>query len=216
MTRRRISLLLPVFVLLPAIPAFTGGWAVTTVEHLPDYAVAGRPLTLTFTVRQHGTHPLPGLKPRIESVSGDERRTYDAAPAGASSGRYAGTVILPRAGNWTITIHSGFGNSRTTLVPLPAITPGSPAPRSLAEGERGRRLFTAKGCVTCHVETKVGPTLSGRLFTKEYVSQVLADPRGAFAGRPGAAQMPNLNLGPSEIAALAAYLSAEKRVAAAH
>lgn len=39
---------------LPAAAFTFGGWAVVTVEDIPEYAVAGRPFDLTFTVRQHG------------------------------------------------------------------------------------------------------------------------------------------------------------------
>ncbi len=34
--------------------AFAGGWAIITLNEFPDYAVAGKPLNLTFSVRQHG------------------------------------------------------------------------------------------------------------------------------------------------------------------
>jgi mono/diheme cytochrome c family protein len=214
MTRRIVRLAVPALVLLPAFPSLFGGWAVTTVEDLPDYAVAGKPLTLTFTVRQHGFRPLDGLKPRVEAL-GSELRRYTAVSAGSVSGRYATTITLPRAGDWIITIHSGFGNSRTTLMPLKTIAPGSPAPASLSDAEQGRRLFAAKGCFTCHVEMRSGPDLFAKRYTTEYVTQVLADPGRVFAGRQGPISMPNLNLKPPEMAALAAYLSANKGVAAA-
>jgi mono/diheme cytochrome c family protein len=214
MTRRIVRLAVPALVLVPAIPALLGGWAVTTVEHLPDYAVAGKPLTLTFTVRQHGFKPIDGLRPRVE-VLGGEPRTYAAMSAGALSGRYAAAITLPRAGEWIITIHSGFGTSRTTLMPLKAIAPGLPAPPSRSEAEQGRRLFAAKGCFACHVEMRAGPELFAKRYATEYITQVLADPGRAFAGRQGPISMPNLNLEGREIAALAAYLSANKGVAAA-
>jgi mono/diheme cytochrome c family protein len=215
MTRRIVRVAVPALVLLPAIPALIGGWAVTTVEHLPDYAVAGKPLTLTFTVRQHGLKPLDGLRPRVE-VLGGEPRSYAAVSAGAFSGRYSAAITLPRAGEWIITIHSGFGTSRTTLMPLTAIAPGSPAPPSPSEAEQGRRLFAAKGCFACHVEMRAGPDLFAKRYTTQYVTQVVADPGRAFAGRQGASSMPNLNLKPREVAALAAYVTANKGVAAAH
>lgn len=44
---------------------------------------------------------------------------------------------------------------------------------------------------------------------------MLVDPARAFAGRQGGSPMPNLNLKAPEIAALAAYLSANKGVATA-
>jgi hypothetical protein len=214
MTRRIVRLAVPALVLLPAIPVLIGGWAVTTVEELPDYAVAGRPLPLTFTVRQHGFKPIDGLRPHVEVFGGEPRR-YAAVSDGAFSGRYKAAVTLPRAGDWIIIIHSGFGPSRTTLTPLRAIAPGTPAPPSPGDAEQGRRLFAAKGCFTCHVETRVGPDLFAKRYTREYVTQVLVDPARVFAGRQGGSSMPNLNLKPREIAALAAYLSANKGVATA-
>jgi mono/diheme cytochrome c family protein len=215
MTRRRFGLWLPALVFLPVAPVLIGGWAVTTVEDLPDYAVAGQPLALDFTVRQHGHRPIGGLTPRVEALGRRNMTAHGVARGVSTSGRYSATITLPQAGDWIITIHSGFGNSRTTLMPLKAIAPSSPAPPSLGEADRGRRLFAAKGCFTCHVEMRAGPELFGKRHTKQYVTQVLADPGRVFADRQGALQMPNLNLKPREIAALAAYLSADKGLAAA-
>src|SRR6266550_7817248 len=62
---------------LPIITAHTargwGGWAAITLRELPDYLVARQPTQLTFTVRQHGVHPLTGLKPTVEATSGKQR-----------------------------------------------------------------------------------------------------------------------------------------------
>jgi hypothetical protein len=206
------------FALLAGTPFLVGGWAVTVVDDLPDYAVVGQPLTLTFTVRSHGLRPLEGLKPRVEALGHGETRTYTAESRGSifRRYRYTTTIALPRAGDWIITIHSGVGSGRATLVPLKAVAPGPPAPPALSEAERGRRLFAAKGCFTCHVEMRTGPDLYSKRYTKGYVSQVLADPDRVFAGRQGTFRMPNLDLKPYEIAALAAYLTAGTGVAAAH
>src|SRR5260370_1060021 len=62
-------------VLLAAIAALFGGWAVITVEDLPDYLVAGQPVSLTFTVRQHGVRPLEAVAPTVEARSGAGRST---------------------------------------------------------------------------------------------------------------------------------------------
>jgi mono/diheme cytochrome c family protein len=210
MTRRLVRLAVPACVVLPGLPFLLGGWATTTVEDLPDYAVVGQPLTLTFTVRQHGLRPLDGLTPRVEALGGRDLRRFSATKVGSVSGRYMSTVTIPRAGNWIITIHSGFGNSRTTLMPLAAISRGSRPPSPLSDAEQGRRLFAAKGCFTCHVEVKTGPDLFAKRYTKEYVSQVVANPASVFAGRQGGSQMPNLNLKPREIAALAAYVASHQ------
>lgn len=56
MTRRTITIFLinGLFLLLLATPLFAGGWAVVTVDHLPQYLHVGEVTTLGFTVRQHG------------------------------------------------------------------------------------------------------------------------------------------------------------------
>jgi hypothetical protein len=105
-----------------------------------------------------------------------------AAQPGASAGQYRATVTLPHAGAWTITVYSGFGNSNVTLLPLPAVGPGR-AVAAVAAAERGRQLFVAKGCLTCHLHpevsgsgvVKVGPDMTGRRFTGDYLQRHPAD-----------------------------------------
>lgn len=192
-----------------------GGWAVITVETLPDQVVAGQPVTLDFTVRQHGHTLLSNLHARVVAEGGGDRVSAAAQP-GAAQGRYRATVTLPHAGAWTFTIYSGFGNSNVTLLPLAAVGPGRSG-AVLAATERGRQLFVAKGCLTCHVHpevsgsgvVKVGPDLTGRRFTGDYLQRFLADPSIATTRGPGGDEMPNLNLAPREIAALAAFINGE-------
>ena len=85
----------------------------------------------------------------------------------------------------------------------------SPAP-SLAS--RGRALFQAKGCVTCHIQREFtgprqgpaeGPDLTTYRNDPAFLRRWLADPAAA---RPGTA-MPNLNLNSDEIEALVAFLN---------
>ncbi len=205
MTTRAFRLLLPAVLVLPVIAANVGGWAAITVEDLPDHLVARQPVPLTFTVRQHGVRPLDGLRAKVVATAGS-LETSAAATAGRETGQYTAMLTLPRAGQWTITIHSGFGNSRVTLLPVTAIDSGAAPPPPLAESERGRRLFVAKGCVTCHVHrdvaatsVAVGPELTLRRYPPEFLKPFLASPTG---------QMPNLHLKPLEIAALTAFLNA--------
>ncbi len=188
-----------------------GGWAVTTIHELPDYAVAGQPLTLAFTIRQHGRDPLAGLKPEVEARIGATTLRMLAEPGGAK-GEYRSTLTLPSAGRWTLAVRTGFGNSQVTGLPLDVITRGA-APVALTAAARGERLFAAKGCVTCHVDIDVGPPVTGRGLPGDYVSRVLADPQKALAGRRGADLMPNLHLAQGEIAALSAFLSGSSRSA---
>ena len=200
---------LPVLLAVPLIAAY-GGWAAITVEDLPDYGVARQPLTLTFTVRQHGVTKLSDLEPRVEA-SGAGTNAAAAAVAGKDEGQYVARLVLPQPGEWSITIHSGFGNSRVTLEPMQVIEPAAQAPTALAAADRGRRLFVAKGCLTCHVHgdvsgsgvVAVGPELTGRRLAPEYLRRFLADP--SMIG--SANRMPNLNLKQPEIAALIAFLN---------
>jgi len=206
---RTSRLVLPVLLAVPLIAAY-GGWAAITVEDLPDYGVVRQPLNLTFTVRQHGVTKLSNLEPRVEARGAGTNAAAVAAP-GKEAGQYTARLVLPQAGEWTITIHSGFGNSKVTLVAMQVIEPTAQAPAALAAADRGRRLFVAKGCVTCHVHgdvkgsgvLAVGPDLTGRRLAPEYLQRFLADP--AMIG--SANQMPNLNLKQPEIAALIAFLN---------
>jgi mono/diheme cytochrome c family protein len=206
MTSPASRVTLPVLLLLPLIAAY-GGWAAVTVQDLPDYVVVGQPVTLTFTVRQHGFTKLSGLKGGKAQAQAGDLSIEAAATPGQQAGQYVAALTLPRAGEWTITIFSGFGNSRVTLLPLRAIPAGSAAPAPLAESERGRRLFVAKGCLTCHVHgdvegsgtVAVGPDLTARRLAPDYLRQFLANQT---------AKMPSLDLKPQEIAALSAFINA--------
>ena len=200
---------LAALLVLPLIGLY-GGWAAITVEDLPDYGVVRQPLNLTFTVRQHGVTKLKGLEPRVEARVSGATAAAVAEPA-KEEGTYTARLVLPEAGDWTITIHSGFGNSRVTLVPMQVIEPAAPAPAALPAAERGRRLFAAKGCVTCHLHRElggsgvvaVGPELTNRRLAPEYLQRFLADP--SITGSSN--RMPNLNLKQPEIAALIAFLN---------
>jgi mono/diheme cytochrome c family protein len=210
---------LPVALALPIAAAAFGGWATITVEDLPDQVTARQPVTLIFTVRQHGREPLDGLRPRIEARAGGRAAEAAALPARAR-GKYIATLTLPQPGQWTITIHSGFGNSRLTLAPLAVVAPGTTA-ATPAPAERGARLFVAKGCVTCHLhrsvpgsgEAEVGPELTGvgQRLAADYLRRFLADPSIKPPAPGRSFGMPNLGLKEAEIAALTAFLTTERQ-----
>ena len=202
--------------LFAPIPASSmGGWAVVTVQDLPDFVVPGRSFDLVFSVTQHGVKPLDDLLPTVEFVNGDTRRTVPGV-ATAEKGRYRATVEFPRPGDWAVTINSGFGSSRVTLVPITAVQVAGALP-SLPEAERGRRLFVAKGCVPCHTHAEapaeqswnVGPELTGRRYPEELLVRRLTDPKSVLAD----ARMPNLHLRPAEIVSLTAFINMERQAA---
>lgn len=204
-----------ILALLTVLALDFGGWAVITVENLPDQVVVGQPTILDFTVRQHGHTLLSNLNARVVAEAGADRVSAVAQP-GSAAGRYRATLTLPHAGAWSITIYSGFGNSNVTLLPLAAVGPGGRA-AAVTAAERGRQLFVAKGCLTCHVHPEVpgsgvvdvGPNLAGRRFTGDYLQRFLADPNIASTRGANGFEMPNLNLAPREIAALAAFINGE-------
>jgi mono/diheme cytochrome c family protein len=217
--------LLPIFaVVLSAVgaSAFTfgrGGWAVITVEDLPEHLVAGKPVELSFVVRQHGMTLMSGLRPTVFAKSGKAEVQASAIP-GKKFGSYSSTLVVPSTGNWTITIASGFLNNNVTLAPLGAIEANA-APRVIAAVERGKQLYIAKGCTTCHVhgavegsgKVKAGPELTPKRYQVEYLAKLLDDP--SIARTPGQMNtMPKLELKATEVAAIAAFINAERQVSA--
>jgi cytochrome c551/c552 len=191
-----------------------GGWAVITLDTLPDTVEVGRATPLVFMVRQHGKTPLPGLSPSIQATMG-ARQVAVAARPGGSLGQYAASLILPEPGPWTITIDSGFVESRLRLLPITAVqtvAPGDGTPSA----ERGRRLFVAKGCVTCHqsdiqsgnASLNVGPVLVPQKYQADFLARVLADPAATLPpSQAPVGSMPNLALRPREIASLVAFIN---------
>lgn len=183
-----------------------GGWAVTTIDHLPDYAVAGTPLRLSFAVRQHGFALHAGLTGDVLATHGTERVRVKTTPA-EKDGYYTADLTLPSAGTWTIRITT-WG---TAQVSMPVVAPGQSAP-AISAADRGARLFAAKGCVTCHrndaasgetLPFSIGPALSGKHYPAEFLSAWLANPRPCGSAQPC---MPNLGLTGPEISALSAFL----------
>jgi hypothetical protein len=223
-------------VLLASAAAFTsfGGWAVVKVAKVPDAWVAGKPLQLSWQVRQHGVSPLAGLQPTLEARAGAKvvRGTTWAFEEDGEKG-YRGRIVFPEPGDWQVTINSGFGNSRAVLLPWSVVDSVTPirgtveehlATRGIArfgEVERGRRLFAAQGCVTCHVHREVGligelssfgPDLTDRRFPADYLARFLANP--SIKPPVDGKSMPNLALREKEIAPLVAFINAERKSAA--
>ncbi len=209
-----------------------GGWAVVSVTKVPDAWIAGKPLQLTWQVRQHGVTLLDGLRPTLEARAGARRVTGTtwAIEADGQKG-YRGTITFPEPGEWQVTINSGFGRSRAVLVPwrvVDSVTPvrgtveqhlGRMGIAALPEPERGRRMFAALGCVTCHVHrdvgiaselNDVGPDLTDRRFSPDYLARFLADP--SIKPPTNGKRMPNLGLRDKDIAPLVAFLNAQWRV----
>jgi mono/diheme cytochrome c family protein len=221
---------------IAAYSAF-GGWAVVKVSKVPDAWVAGKPLQLSWQVRQHGVTPLgaeANLRPTLEARSGS-RVVHGTAAAYTEEGwkGFRGTIVFPTTGEWQVTINSGFGDARAVLLPWRVVDSvrairgtveehvATLGVARFSEVERGRRLFVSQGCVSCHVHRAVeitgqmstfGPELSDRRLSADYLAKFLANPaiKPATAGTP---QMPNLDLREKEIIPLVAFLTAARPAA---
>jgi mono/diheme cytochrome c family protein len=188
---------------------FAGGWATITLKDFPEYTLAGTPLNLTFTIRQHGHTPLSGLHPALRATTTGGLNAKSEAHPGKDPGEYTATITLPQPGEWTIDIASGFNDSALKLPALKVIAAGTAGPAPFAANTRGLRLFASKGCVGCHRHLEVNPEratdpkfdLTGRRFPQEYLTKFLADPSIKTP------DMPNLGLKSDEIEALTAFIN---------
>ncbi len=207
--------------LVPATPTAFGGWTVITVHDLPEYLEVGTSTNIEFTIRQHGRTLMDDRSPTVtvkRAGSGwlSRGQRFKASRA-QGSGRYVALVTPEDTGTVEITIDADWYGSDLTLMPMPVVGKDRlPAP--LAAQGRGRQLFVASGCVTCHAKTDdallgdrkviaVGPALTGRQFPLEWLTQKIADPARFRVGTGQDAVMPTLGLSERDIAAVAGYIN---------
>jgi hypothetical protein len=118
----RIALVFTLILALAfAIPVFAGGWAIITLDEMPTDVVAGEPLTIGFTVLQHGQTPMTGLSPTISAaLSQKAKLVADAKPDG-KPGHYTATLTFPTDGDWKWSIQAF-----TMDQPMPALSVAPP------------------------------------------------------------------------------------------
>ena len=99
---RLIALAAAILLLGLSAPAAAGGWAVTTLDTVPDSFEAGRSYDIGYTIRQHGVTPvdLASTGIRITSVDSGKAITFDGRRDGPV-GHYVAKVSFPAAGGWT-------------------------------------------------------------------------------------------------------------------
>ena len=103
---------------LPTL-ASAGGWASVGFEPLPDGMSAGGTWKASIFVKQHGIRPLEGLQPVVMiAKTGSDESTEFLAAADDEPGVYHADVVFPSAGDWRVTILSGFGDSKATYGPV--------------------------------------------------------------------------------------------------
>ena len=122
---RRIALLGMAFVMVLAvgIPAYAGGWAVTTVDAVNGETVAGEEFEVIYTILQHGRTPVnvdeTALIFRRQDVK--QEIVVPGIPTG-KTGTYVAHANLPAAGNWLWTVDPGWFEDQ----PLGTIEIGQP------------------------------------------------------------------------------------------
>lgn len=270
-----------------------------TLDELPTNVRAGEPLTIGFTVLQHGKTPMIDLDPTITATLLKDKQFVVVAEAEGKPGHYTATLTFPKEGDWRWSIQAftmdqpmpvlSVAASEANVVasvsePVaktePEITPISPllivrvsalvigliglafalrrksrlavaltvscllvglgsfvrgtgmtssveaqgksssaaqTDSSLPQVELGYQLFIAKGCVTCHTNTKIpsamtgsitvdeGPNLTNYSASSDYLTKWLFKPS---AIKP-ATRMPDLNLSENEITALIAFINSK-------
>ena len=121
-SRFRMSILMAFLLALAfSIPVLAGGWAVITLDSLPNDVVAGEPINVGFTVLQHGRTPMNDLEPTITAnLHKDQSFVVKAEPDG-KPGHYAATLTFPTEGEWRWSIQAfSMDQLMTTLaVALP-------------------------------------------------------------------------------------------------
>jgi len=132
--RFRISIALAVLLsVVLAIPAFAGGWAVITLDELPTGVVAGEPLTVGFTVLQHGKTPMDGLDPTITATSPQSESFVVHAKPEGETGHYAATLTFPTEGNWNWSIQAFSMEQAMPVLSVAAPIAGSVSQQPVAQ-----------------------------------------------------------------------------------
>ena len=130
-----------------ALPVWAGGWAVVTLDSLPQGLKAGEPFSIGFTVRQHGRTPISDLDP-APSVEARHAATGDlvraTAASGGGPGHYSAQIVLPSAGAWKWGIR-GFGDQ---VQPMPDLSVADSQPATAPLSIAGNAvLWLAVGLV---------------------------------------------------------------------
>jgi hypothetical protein len=79
--------------------ALAGGFAITTLDPLPQAIQSGQTYGIGYVIRQHGVTPVRDATPKIIISRGAERLTF-AGRAEGLPGHYISDVTFPDAGDW--------------------------------------------------------------------------------------------------------------------
>ena len=137
--RKAGSLMLLLILLLVLAPAvLAGGWAVITLDGVPDEPRAGEPWSIGFTVLQHGQTPVHKLDDGYNGVMVEptfvatnpatgERVEFVAVPT-KEVGHFSLEVTFPSEGEWQWTIFPAPLAGETQFEPLNVLPAVAAAP----------------------------------------------------------------------------------------
>lgn len=117
-------------------PALAGGWAVTTIDALPEGGFqAGQTYRVGYTIRQHGQTPVDGAKTAITAIApgSRDRHVFPAVPDGPA-GHYVAEVTFPFEGAWDWEVSQdpfAVQTLGTVTVSAAAITRPAETPKTL-------------------------------------------------------------------------------------
>jgi len=95
--------------------ASAGGWSAVKLETLPRVIVINEPLTIRYTVLQHGAKPIAGLETKVVATHTESKMhlTVDGQSAKyPNSDTYIAELIFPKAGEWRWSIEAFEGQHR--------------------------------------------------------------------------------------------------------
>jgi hypothetical protein len=94
-----------------------GGWAVVTLDALPQNVVAGQPIPIGMTIRQHGRTlwKFDDVRVRGYYATGE---TFETRAVMDTVGHYTATLNFPRAGKWRWAVASGLAPEWQTMPDL--------------------------------------------------------------------------------------------------
>ena len=220
--KRVLGLLALSVLLIAATPEPFGGWDTVTLLEVPEYLEVGTPTTLSFKIRQHGQKVVWDREPTL--ILGDAgllsrvfKQNRVRAQKGEAWGVYEATITPETPGELAITIDTDLFGVRADLRPFRVVAQGS-GNVVLSDAERGRQLFMAKGCASCHAKldddpyarfryADFGPPLVGRAFPVDYLTMKIKNPAELRSASARGLVMPKLELDVSEIEALVRFFN---------
>jgi hypothetical protein len=109
--------------ILTAASASAGGWAVTSLDALPDELRADTTYRVGYTIRQHGQTPYPNAQTSLEVGTPDGRIVRFDGKASGPAGHYVAEVRFPSAGDYSWRVNQDwFGVQELgTVTVLPAV-----------------------------------------------------------------------------------------------